>query len=124
MKGLRCFPQYFNLNEANQLAHSIYPYLLFISSGFLFLTFVVYAFLASEIFNAHGKSPFSFFYTISTQLTVGVISLSNSDCIGLIVMCYVASMAVLYACLGIFQLQLVVPNLPVDPGYTCIGLGI
>ncbi|XP_046644930.1 probable G-protein coupled receptor Mth-like 3 [Daphnia pulicaria] len=96
MKGLRCFPQYFNLNEANQLAHSIYPYLLFISSGFLFLTFVVYAFLASEIFNAHG----------------------------LIVMCYVASMAVLYACLGIFQLQLVVPNLPVDPGYTCIGLAV
>lgn len=75
MKGLRCFPQFFNLNEANQLAHSIYPYLLFISSSFLFLTFVVYAFLASEILNAHGKSPFSFFYTISTQLTVGVISL-------------------------------------------------
>jgi hypothetical protein len=64
MKGLRCFPQYFNLNEANQLAHSIYPYLLFISSGFLFLTFVVYAFLASEIFNAHGKNPFS--YNISS----------------------------------------------------------
>lgn len=63
MKGLRCFPQYFNLNEANQLAHSIYPYLLFISSGFLFLTFVVYAFLASEIFNAHGnkKKKLSFF---------------------------------------------------------------
>ena len=39
-------------------------------------------------------------------------------------MCYVASMAVLYACLGIFQLQLVVPQSPVDPGYTCIGLGI
>jgi hypothetical protein len=32
-------------------------------------------------------------------------------------------MAVLYACLGIFQLQWVVPKSPVDPGYTCIGLG-
>nr|CAH0099074.1 unnamed protein product [Daphnia galeata] len=98
MKGLRCFPEYFNLNnEANQLlAHSIYPYLLLVSSLILFFTFVVYAFLASDIVNAHG----------------------------LIVMCYVASMAVLYACLGIFQLQLVVPQSPVDPGYTCIGLAV
>jgi hypothetical protein len=70
------------------------------------------------------KSSLFLFVTISPQLIVGVISLYNSDCVGLIVMCYVASMAVLYACLGIFQLQLVVPNLPVDPGYTCIGLGI
>ena len=56
MKGLRCFPEYFNLNEANQLAHSIYPYLLLVSSLFLFFTFVVYAFLASDIVNAHGLS--------------------------------------------------------------------
>ena len=55
MKGLRCFPEYFNLNEANQLlAHSVYPYLLLVSSLFLFFTFVVYAFLASDIVNAHG----------------------------------------------------------------------
>jgi hypothetical protein len=56
MKGLRCFPEYVNLNavKANQLAHSIYPYLLLVSSLFLFFTFVVYAFLASDILNAHG----------------------------------------------------------------------
>lgn len=117
MKGLRCFPRYLNLNEANQLAHSIYPYLLFISSAFLFLTFVVYAFLASEIFNAHGISV-QYLSFIMCRAPFGLALIA-----GLIVMCYVASMAVLYACLGIFQLQLVVPYLPVDPGYTCIGLG-
>ena len=74
MKGLRCFPQYKQYKESNAtiyvfdvwpsfrdaelnsthlMAHSFFPYLLFTSSGFLIVTFGVYAVLP-EMRNTQG----------------------------------------------------------------------
>lgn len=90
IQALSCFPDPDKLsNDEHELVLSIYPYFLLISSFFLIVTFVIYA-LLPELQNVHG----------------------------LTVMCYVASMAVLYVGLGIIMLY-------TDMGhFLCVGLGI
>ncbi len=90
IQALSCFPDPATLsNDGQELVLLIYPYFLLISSFFLIVTFVVYA-LLPELQNIHG----------------------------LTVMCYVASMAVLYVGLGTIMLYTDMGN------FLCVGLGI
>ena len=73
--ALTCFLPEPTLPEDKQLAITIYPFLLFISSLFLIATFVVYAILPG-IRNIHGVT----------------------------IMCFVASLTCMYVGIGIIQL--------------------
>ena len=83
-----CFAEESETPPEVQLVLAIFPYLMFISSIFLIATFVVYA-IIPEIRNIHGVT----------------------------IMCHVASLATTYICLGIIQLD------PMLPKLACIGLG-
>ena len=72
LKGLRCFPQYkvYTLSNATDIwpslmADSIFPYLLFTSSGLLVVTFGVYAILR-EMRNTQGMYNYNLFLRTSS----------------------------------------------------------
>lgn len=79
--GLKCFPTLPQFSENMIRASIVYPYLLFASALFLTATVIVYAVLP-DLRNTTGIS----------------------------VMCFVASMAVYYIGLGVFQMVYEMPK--------------
>ena len=84
--ALTCFLPEPTLTEDKQLAITIYPFLLFISSLFLIATFVVYAILPG-MRNIHGVTVMSFVASLTCMYVgIGIIQLwikSGWFCIGI-----------------------------------------
>ncbi len=92
-----CFPSSIDvrLHEQRSLIFFIYPYLMFISSIFLIVTFIVYA-IIPEIRNVHG----------------------------ICIMCHVAALTVMYIGLGLIRMKANALGLSAISHRWCTALGM